>query len=89
METTVKLKYENGVFRPLDAVNVAEGAVVDATISQRPPEITDQHERIEAWIDKWYGPLTGITEEWWEEFDAFLRANRFDLPVRDLGLDDL
>ncbi len=38
-----------------------------------------QHERIRAALAAWDASAAGLSEDWWDEFQAFLRANRLDL----------
>jgi predicted DNA-binding antitoxin AbrB/MazE fold protein len=39
---TIPAKYENGVFRPLDAVQIREGTVVEVYVPANPPRADRQ-----------------------------------------------
>lgn len=47
-----------------------------------------QHERIKALLRQWENEPDDTPPEWWEEFDRFLRENRFQIGERDLKLDE-
>lgn len=49
---------------------------------------TPQHVRIRALLDDWIAHPDDIAKEWWDEFDEFIKANRFSIPERDLKLGD-
>lgn len=51
-------------------------------------EAVPQHIRIKQSLQKMRTIPNDKPEEWWGEFDTFLRENRFSIPERDLGLGD-
>ncbi len=91
MVATVRAVYEGGVLRLLEPVDLQEGQVVELQIPQATSgQVRQESSRtLPALIDEWLTHLHLVfeNEASWEEFDAFLGANRFDLPERDLGLD--
>jgi hypothetical protein len=48
-----------------------------------------QHERLKAILKSWRSEPDDMPPEWWDEFDADLRANRTVFRDRDLGLLDV
>jgi predicted DNA-binding antitoxin AbrB/MazE fold protein len=87
MFTTVKAVYENGVLRPQEPLDLEDGQEVDVQIWVHGAD-QPQHERISALLTKWAAEPDDTSDEWWDEFDAFLKANRLNFPERDLGLED-
>jgi hypothetical protein len=62
-------------------------SVWEKFMSKVKPELS-QREKILALFDEWdKHPEDDGTEQWWEEFDAFMRENRFTVEERDLGFD--
>ncbi len=47
-----------------------------------------QHERIKALLREWQEHPDDTPDQWWDEFEEFLKENRVNFPERDLGLDD-
>lgn len=47
-----------------------------------------QYMRIKALLKEWENEPDDTPPGWWEEFDAFLRANRMNFEERDLPIDD-
>ncbi len=47
-----------------------------------------QHIRFQEFLKKWENYHDDASEQWWDEFDAFLRANRLNFPEQDFGLGD-
>lgn len=47
-----------------------------------------QHERFQEFLREWAEYSDDSSEEWWNEFNAFLKANRLHFAERDLHLDD-
>jgi hypothetical protein len=81
-------KDENGVPVvpiPLDLWQRVMGEVEIAVPGQ--PELS-QAERIKALLKAWENEPDDQTDEWWEQFDRFLRENRLNFPDRNLGLGD-
>lgn len=61
-----------------------EDALEDDTVTMQ-----TQSERLLALMDEWErNPVENMSEEWWDEFDRFMAANRFTIPDRDLHLGD-
>ena len=89
MITTVRAVYENGVLQPKEPLppEIQEGQEVDVQIRLQAAD-HPQHERIKALLAKWAAEPDDTSDEWWGEFDEFLRANRLNFPERDLGLKD-
>lgn len=51
--------------------------------------VRSKNEEILALLHEWHEhPEDDKPPEWWDEFDQFLRENRFNIPERDLGLND-
>jgi predicted DNA-binding antitoxin AbrB/MazE fold protein len=65
MSRTVEAVYENGVFRPLEAVTLPEGEHVQVTL----PEVTAEVQRRLAVLDAFEASLEDLTEEQWSRFD--------------------
>lgn len=94
MTMTVSAIFEDGVFRPLEPVHLHEGQIVQVPLPQRTDEQIHQEniQELQTLIAEWLAHPDDYDEGEevpWEEFHAFLQANRFDLPERDLGLDEL
>jgi hypothetical protein len=53
-------------------------------IEGQPP----QHERLKAILNEWKSEPSTLPDEWWDKFDADLKANRTNFAARDLGLND-
>jgi hypothetical protein len=47
-----------------------------------------QHEKIKALLEEWDDNPDDTPDEWWDELEQFLKANRLHFPERDLHLDD-
>ena len=47
-----------------------------------------QHERIKAVLKLWESIPDDKSDEWWDEFNQFLKDNRVNFPERDLGFGD-
>ena len=48
-----------------------------------------QKEKILALFDEWDNhPEDDGSEQWWQEFDTFIRKNRVNFEERDLGFDE-
>ena len=65
MSRTIEAVYENGVFRPLEAVTLPEGEHVQVTV----PEVTEEIRRRLAALDTFEASLENLTEEQWQRFD--------------------
>jgi hypothetical protein len=57
--------------------------LLNALAEERP-----QHEQIKALLAAWDAEPDDTPVEWWDEFDAFMAENRFELQDRDLGAGD-
>ena len=66
MSRVIEAVYENGVFRPLEAVTLPEGEHVQITV----PEVTEEIRRRLAALDAFEASLENLTEEQWQRFDA-------------------
>ncbi|MCQ3932244.1 MAG: hypothetical protein DPW16_17480 [Chloroflexi bacterium] len=51
-------------------------------------EISAQNQRLLALLEQWQNEPDDQSEEWWDEFQQFLRENRVNFPYTDLGLGD-
>lgn len=85
---TIPAVYERGVFRVKEPVDLEEGQEVDLQIRVRQTPQLSPNERIKALLAEWDAEPDEESEEWWEEFRAFLKENRLNFPERDLGLFD-
>lgn len=65
MSKTIEAVYENGVFRPLEAVALPEGEHVLVTL----PEAAAEIQRRLAALDTFEASFTDLTEEQWQRFD--------------------
>lgn len=65
MSRMIEAVYENGVFRPLEAVTLPEGEHVQVTV----PEVTEEIQRRVAALDAFDAALENLTEEQWQQFD--------------------
>jgi predicted DNA-binding antitoxin AbrB/MazE fold protein len=65
MSKTIEAVYENGVFRPLEAVTLPEGEHVRVTVLEASEEI----QRRLAAPDAFDASLEDLTEEQWRRFD--------------------
>ena len=65
MSKTIEAVYENGVFRPLEAVMLPEGEHVQVTV----PEVTEEIRRRLAALDAFEASLEDLTEDQWRRFD--------------------
>lgn len=55
---------------------------------QDQPQISAQNQRLLALLEEWQNEPDNQSEEWWDEFQQFLRENRVNFPYTDLGLGD-
>jgi predicted DNA-binding antitoxin AbrB/MazE fold protein len=69
MSRTIEAVYENGVFRPLEAVTLPEGEHVQVTV----PEVTEEIRRRLAALDAFEAALENLTEEQWQRFDETMQ----------------
>ncbi len=53
-----------------------------------PSTISPQNQRILALLEQWQNEPDDQSEEWWNEFQQFLRDNRVNFRYTDLGLGD-
>ncbi|MBN1963601.1 MAG: antitoxin family protein [Anaerolineae bacterium] len=91
MERTVTVVYENGVFRPLEPVNLTEGQIIHMPLpEQTTGQLSERNRRLMALADEWLAhPDPALeAEESFEEFYAFLQENRMTFEERDLGMTD-
>lgn len=65
MSKTIEAVYEDGVFRPLEAVTLPEGEHVQVTV----PEVTEETQRRLAALDAFEASLGELTQEQWQRFD--------------------
>jgi predicted DNA-binding antitoxin AbrB/MazE fold protein len=65
MSRTIKAVYENGVFRPLEAVTLPESEHVQVIV----PEAVEEIRRCLAALDAFDASLEDLTEEQWQRFD--------------------
>jgi glutamine synthetase adenylyltransferase len=85
------VKDENGqpvVQVPLDVWEAVVGKVEE---KQTVPKVEmSQAEAILATLKGWENDpeYQAISEEWWDDFQQFLKDNRVNFPERDLGLGD-
>jgi hypothetical protein len=56
-------------------------------VEEQQPKLS-QAERIQALLKKWEAEPDDTPAEWWDEFEAFLKANRVNFEERDLGFGD-
>ena len=82
-----------------DTVNLPKGAIIVHDLERKEYILipSEQYEQVE---NQEKSQITRIMEvldslehepgddEWWAEFDAFLRENRVVFPERDLGFED-
>ena len=47
-----------------------------------------QHLRFQAFLKEWENYADEDSDAWWDDFQAFLKANRLNFPERDLKLGD-
>ena len=66
MSRVIEAVYENGVFRPLEAVLLPEGEHVQVAM----PEMSEETQRRLAALDAFEASLENLTEEQWQRFDA-------------------
>lgn len=65
MSRMIEAVYENGVFRPLEAVTLPEGEHVQVAV----PEVTEEIRRRLAALDAFEAALEDLTEDQWRRFD--------------------
>ena len=65
MSRTIEAVYENGVFRPLESITLAEGEHVQVTV----PEVNAEIQRRLAALDAFEAALGDMTQEQWKKFD--------------------
>ncbi|MBL8161908.1 MAG: hypothetical protein JNJ61_07965 [Anaerolineae bacterium] len=61
-------------------------ALWEAVIGPLEKQEIPQHERIRAVLDAWEQVVDDQSEAWWDAFDTFMQANRFQ--INDRNLDD-
>ena len=81
MSRTIEAVYENGVFRPLEAVMLPEGEHVQVAV----PEVSEEIQRRLAALDAFDASLEDLTEEQWQRFDEAV-ARRPWFGGRELDL---
>ena len=94
---TVRAVYEDGVFRPLESVNLRDGQIVYVPVLEidsgsdaeqaRQESIRKVRAQIADWLKDPHIDEDYLAE--WEDFHAFLQENRLHFPERDLGLGDV
>lgn len=65
MSRMIEAVYENGVFRPLEAVTLPEGEHVQVAM----PEVSEEIQRRLAALDAFEAALEDLTEDQWRRFD--------------------
>lgn len=55
---------------------------------QTHPHLTEQNQRLLAILDWIQADPHKQSDEWWDDFEQFLKENRFNIRERDLGLDN-
>lgn len=60
---------------------------------EQTPQVRTQSQvdALQALVDTWYATPDDKSEEWWDEFDQFMRENRMNFPYDESmfeGLDD-
>ena len=82
MLRTIRVIVENGLLRPLEALNLPEGAVLEGEVSvSGVGEDGDDNPRsLEEGLRKLQDALAKHPEEWWEQFDRGIAAGRIDAP---------
>jgi predicted DNA-binding antitoxin AbrB/MazE fold protein len=68
---TIEAVYENGVFRPLEAVTLPEGEHVQVTV----PEASEEIQQRLAALDAFDASLENLTEEQWQRFDEAVQRH--------------
>jgi hypothetical protein len=58
------------------------------TIPQREQPLLSQADRIKALLKEWENEPDDKSPEWWDEFDAFMKANPVDFGEPDLGFEN-
>lgn len=75
MARTIKVKYENGVFRPLEPVYLDEGTEMDMYLPYEPHLVTpEERERVNRELDEMPDDLTDA--DWDEIEEAMLGPER-------------
>lgn len=80
-----KVKDEHGNDVMQIPIEVWEEVFEDEAIEEHTPS---QIEQIMAVIKEWENIPDDKSQEWWDEFDAFLKDNRVNFEERDLGFDE-
>ena len=65
MSRMIEAVYENGVFRPLEAVMLPEGEHIQVAV----PEVSEEIQRRLAALDAFEAALEDLTEDQWRRFD--------------------
>ena len=80
------VKDENG--NPVVQVPLAVWEAVVREVEEKQPQTTEkeltQAERIKAVLKSWENEPDDKSEEWWAEFEQFLKDNRVNFPDRNL-----
>lgn len=75
--------------KPMVQVPVEVWETLISQLGEEPPSsAVPQPERWKALREKWAAEPEINDEAWWNDFEKFLKANRFTVPLRDIGLDD-
>ena len=81
MSRTIEAVYENGVFKPLEAVPLSEGEHVQVTL----PELSQEVQHRLAALDAFESSMEQLTEEQWQRFDEAVQRHPW-FGNRDLDL---
>jgi predicted DNA-binding antitoxin AbrB/MazE fold protein len=65
MARTIEARYENGVFKPLEPITLAEGQVVEICLPEEPDDRTA--EEIEEEMRKTHEIFGALSDEEWNE----------------------
>ena len=81
MSRMIEAVYENGVFRPLEAVMLPEGEHVQVSL----PEVSAETQNRVAALDAFEASMEDLTEEQWKRFDEAAQRRPW-FGSRDLDL---
>ena len=88
MATRIRAIYENGVFRPLDEINLTEGKQVDLIIQLVNEKAMIREGLKDADYIQWPDPTTNPNPEVEAEAEAIFHAYKGDIPLSQLIIEE-